>query len=271
MMILVALMVLMPFLFWHRTWFGRSLSDQQTEQYLNDAEHPRRTQHALVQIGERLGRGDPGVKRWYPQIVALGGHEKPEVRSTAAWLMGQDNAAGEFHAALGRLLDDFDPLVRQNAALSLVRFGDASGRPVLRQMLLPYPLAAPETGTLEIRLQPDDLLNPGTLLGRVEVGSEEAVEIRSPLPGTVSRWLAADGDRVGADEPVVMLAPDETQVWEALRALSLVGESEDLEMIEPFVRGNPRLGGRIRQQATLTMKAIRERAAARETAPAGSG
>jgi len=31
------LIVLMPFLFWWSTWFGRHLSDQQIGEYLNDA------------------------------------------------------------------------------------------------------------------------------------------------------------------------------------------------------------------------------------------
>ena len=46
------LIVLMPFLFWWNTWFGRQLSDKQLVEYLQDKEHPRHIQHALVQIGE---------------------------------------------------------------------------------------------------------------------------------------------------------------------------------------------------------------------------
>jgi hypothetical protein len=201
-LILLVLMVLVPFFFWHGTWFGRSLSEKETGEFLADAERPRRTQHALVQLGERLGRGDPTVTQWYPQIVALAGHQQPEVRSTVAWLMGQDTSAEEFHAALGELLYDAHPLVQQNAALSLVRFGDPQGRVVLRQMLLPYPVSAPAPGTLEIRLQPPAAVNPGTLLAHVDGGSEEATELRSPLPGAVRRWLVAGGAGVSGGEPV---------------------------------------------------------------------
>jgi hypothetical protein len=270
-MILLVLMVLVPFFFWHGTWFGRSLSDKETGEYLADTTRPRLTQHALVQMGERLARGDMTVRQWYPQILQLTRHEQPEIRSTVAWLMGQDVETKEFRSALGSLLRDSHPLVRQNTALSLVRFGDAGGRFVLQQMLLPYPITAPRAGTLEIRLQPTATVNPGTLLGHVRVNTEEAAELRSPLPGTVRRWLVAGGTRVSVDEPVVLLDPDETQVWEALRALLLVGEADDLELIEPYARGAPRMSGRIQQQATLTLEAIRQRVAAQDEAAAEEG
>src|SRR5262245_59000662 len=50
------LLVLFPFLFWYNTWFGRRLSDAEIERYFADSARPRRAQHALVQIGERMSR-----------------------------------------------------------------------------------------------------------------------------------------------------------------------------------------------------------------------
>ena len=50
------LIVLMPFLFWWNTWFGRHLSDQQLTEYLHDDKKPRHIQQALVQMGDRMGR-----------------------------------------------------------------------------------------------------------------------------------------------------------------------------------------------------------------------
>src|SRR5579863_2727213 len=58
------LIVLMPFLFWWNTWFGRQLSNQQLAEYLQDQKHPRHIQHALVQIGERMARHDASVTQW---------------------------------------------------------------------------------------------------------------------------------------------------------------------------------------------------------------
>src|ERR1700737_3064117 len=63
------LIVLMPFLFWWSTWFGRQLSDKQVTEYLNDDKHPRHIQHALVQLGERLAHHDTAATRWYPDLV----------------------------------------------------------------------------------------------------------------------------------------------------------------------------------------------------------
>ena len=52
------LIVLMPFLFWWNTWFGRHLSDQQLTEYLHDDKKPRHIQQALVQFGERMSHHD---------------------------------------------------------------------------------------------------------------------------------------------------------------------------------------------------------------------
>ena len=63
------LIVLMPFLFWWNTWFGRHLSDQQITEFLHDDKKPRHIQHALVQLGDRMSHGDArqgsGIRTWY--------------------------------------------------------------------------------------------------------------------------------------------------------------------------------------------------------------
>src|SRR5580700_12005210 len=75
------LIVLMPFLFWWNTWFGRHLSDQQLTEYLHDAKKPRHIQQALVQISERISRHDAVVSQWYPEVVALAVDPVEEVRN----------------------------------------------------------------------------------------------------------------------------------------------------------------------------------------------
>src|ERR1700720_2549622 len=84
------LIVLMPFLFWWNTWFGRRLSDKQLSEFLNDEKHPRHIQHALVQLGERLSVHDTSAARWSPDLVRLSSYNVEEVRNTDAWVMGQD-------------------------------------------------------------------------------------------------------------------------------------------------------------------------------------
>src|SRR5437660_11202457 len=76
------LIVLMPFLFWWNTWFGRQLSDQQLSEYLHDDKKPRHIQHALVQIGERLAKHDTRVTRLYPEVVRLASYPVEEVSNT---------------------------------------------------------------------------------------------------------------------------------------------------------------------------------------------
>jgi hypothetical protein len=142
------LICLMPFLFWWNTWFGRKLSDQQLNQYLHDTKKPRHIQQALVQVGERITRQDATAKQWYPELVRLAADPVEEVRNTDAWVMGQDTSGAGFHAALLNMLADPSPMVRGNAALSLVRFGDAAGRPQILALLASAQVRVPPPSAL---------------------------------------------------------------------------------------------------------------------------
>src|SRR5258707_15425573 len=72
------LLVLMPFLFWWNTWFGRRLPDKQITEYLQDEKHPRHIQHALIQLGERMSHHDAAAARWCPELVRLASHPVEE-------------------------------------------------------------------------------------------------------------------------------------------------------------------------------------------------
>jgi HEAT repeat protein len=254
------LMVLVPFLFWKGTWFGTVLSDQKLGEYLERSARPRDTQHALLQISEQMTRGQwERSRRWYPSLLPLVTHPVPEVRNTLAWLMGQDTKQVEFHQALTGLVKDSNPLVRRNAALALVRFADPQGRPELLSMLQPFVVVSPSAGVLRYRLKEDDSVDTGTLLARLETGAEEPFDVRSLLPGFVSEKLVQDGTTVTEGQHILVLAPSEAQVWEALRGLYLVGQAEDLEAIQNFTARSAHLGERTRQQARFTIEAIRKR------------
>jgi hypothetical protein len=136
--VLGALFVIIPFMFWRQTWFGRRLSDQEMQTYLADRGHPRRIQHALSQMSGLMTSGDPKARTWYPMLIELAGHPSTRIRLNTAWVMGQDNTSEQFHQALLNLLKDPELMVRRNAALSLVRFHDASGRAELVNMLKAY-------------------------------------------------------------------------------------------------------------------------------------
>ena len=256
------LLVLITFLFWYQTWFGRGLSDQEMAQVLADTSVPHKTQHALEQLYDRIARGDPTVKRWYPQLLALAQNKESQLRLEAAWAMGQDNHSEEFHQALRKLIDDPVPMVRWNAALALVRFGDEAAEPQLRSMLQPFTLSAPEPGTIRFRMKEQDDVRNGSIIARIRPAeSDPQRDVLSPLGGTIARLLTKDGATVAAGDAVAIIDPDEGQVVESLRALYLVGQPQDLDDVERFVRGAPNMSERVRQQAEATARAIRERSA----------
>jgi hypothetical protein len=249
------LLVLFPFLFWYGTWFGRKLTGDEISQYLREASaKPRKAQHALVQIGESMSRGDKRAVEWYPAITGLTSSNSVELRQTVAWIMGQDRTYQPFHESLRKLLADVSPMVRRNAALSLTTFGDASGRGELLAMLRPYTIVASAAGTVRYRLKLGEFVNPGTLVGHVD-----SAEIRSPLPGEVLEFRQRDGALVRTGEVLVELSPDKEHAWEALRALLLVGQKSDLEDVQRYARGVTGMPDRVRQQAALTMQEIRSR------------
>ena len=257
--ILAILFVVVPFLTWYLTWFGRPLSDENIANYLSDEKNVRHVQQALTQIEGKIEKRDASVKRWYPQIVALSNSNVVEIRKTVAWVMGQDNKADEFHAALLKLLQDQQPLVRRNAALQLVRFGDASGRAELRAILQPYNVVAPIAGTISSVLVEGGVVNENALLARITNNQNQAQELRSPLPGKITSVVAREGARVAAGDVILTIAPDPDFVYEALRALLFVGEGEDLPDVERYAQGMAGMPERVKLQAAETAKAIRSR------------
>jgi hypothetical protein len=255
------LIVLMPFLFWWNTWFGRHLSEKQVTEYLRDDVHPRHIQHALIQMGERMSNHDASVKQWYPDLVRLSTHTVEEVRNTDAWVLGQDTSGPGFHEALLKMLNDPSPLVRGNAALSLVRFGDASGRPQIVALLQSVRLTAPSAGHVIDADKAGTAIHQGGLIAKLQ-NDQQIAEVRSPISGRIHNLFVQTGQSVAAGAEIATVDPTSDQVWEALRALYLIGQPDDLASITPYERELPEVPDHVRQQALLTDKAIRQRAAA---------
>jgi biotin carboxyl carrier protein len=253
----VVVAVSFPFLFVYETWFGRKLTDAQIDEFFADKAKPRHAQQALVQVEERMARHE-NAARWYPQVALQAASPILEVRETAAWVMQYDRSYAPFHAALLRLIHDPEPMVRRNAALSLAALGDGAARPELVAMLRPYTIATPAGGTLKYRLKLGDYVNPGTLIARAG-----ASEVRSPVPGEVRELDARDGAAVRAGDPLAELSADKGHVWEALRALYIVGQPEDLGDVRRYGHPLPGMPENIQRQAVLTAQAIE----ARRTAP----
>jgi len=253
------LVVLMPFMFWWSTWFGRALTDKEMREYLNDNSHPRHIQHAIVQLGQRMSRHDPSAARWYGDLARLASNPREEVRSTDAWVMGQDTAGPGFHEALLKMLEDPSLIVRGNAALSLVSFGDSSGRPQIVSLLQPVAITAPSAGRVMDTAGVGTAIHQGGLIAKLQDG-QETRELRSPITGRVRTLSTATGASVVLGTAIATVEPGEEQVWEALRALYLIGQLEDLPSIRPYQRELPEVPERLRRQAVETERAIQERA-----------
>lgn len=253
------LIVLMPFLFWWNTWFGRHLSDQQLTEYIHDDKKPRHIQHALVQLGDRMGHNDAAAKQWYPDLLRLATNSVEEVRNTDAWVMGQDTSAAGFHEELLKMLQDPSPMVRGNAALSLVRFGDASGHQQIVSLLQPAQIAAPKSGRIIDADRPGTAIHQGGLIAKLTLaGSSQPLEIRSPIAGRI-RSVAQPGANLPAGAELAVVDPGTDQVWEALRALYIIGQVDDLPAVRPYERDLPDISNDVRQQALETEKAIQSR------------
>jgi len=254
------LLVLMPFLFWWSTWFGRALTDKEMREYLHDNAHPRHIQHAIVQLGQRMSQHDASAARWYGDLVRVATDPHEEVRSTDAWVMGQDTAGPGFHEALLKMLGDSSMTVRGNAALSLVRFGDNSGRAQIVALLQPVVITSAYSGRVVDSASVGTAVHQGGLIAKLQSANGQVHEVRSPITGRVRLVSAATGAGVTSGTAVATVDPGEEQVWEALRALYVIGQVDDLPAIRPYERELPEVPERLRQQAVDTERAIQERA-----------
>jgi len=243
LIIVAALFIIVPFLTWYLTWFGRALSDDKIAEYLADDQHPRNIQHALAQIEARVEKNDATVKKFYPRVVELTKNPNTEVRKTVAWVMGQDNTSEDFHRGLLSLLSDTEPLVRRNAALQLVRFTgadgkrDGSGRPELRAMLQPFEAKSPIAGTLVSILPVGSEVHAGSLLARIRDTSGNTQEFRAAVDGKIAPPVAAkEGDAIVSNQTIAWLAPDHMTMLASLRALEYVGTVDDLALVNSVVQ-----------------------------------
>ncbi len=164
-LVLALLFVLMPFLFWQATWFGRPLDDAQITKFLEDHEHPRNAQHALAQIEQRIENPDPSIRasarQWYPEIIrvaALGGDEFG-LRPPGSW-----GRTIPRRRSIRRCSRCSVTGIRWFAAMLrwAVRFSDAAGHDEIVGMLSPYTVIAPAGGAIATRLKPDETVNAGT-------------------------------------------------------------------------------------------------------------
>ena len=93
---------------------------------------------------------------------------------------------------------------------------------------------------------------------KLEFSNQQIAEIRSPIPGRI-RSVSGTGSNVAAGAEIAVVDPANDQVWEALRALYLIGQPDDLAAIRLYERDLPDISNDVRRQAEETEQAIRKR------------
>jgi pyruvate/2-oxoglutarate dehydrogenase complex dihydrolipoamide acyltransferase (E2) component len=96
-------------------------------------------------------------------------------------------------------------------------------------------------------------------LARIRRPDHNTIEIHAPEAGRVETISIADGGTIEANGELMTLAPSTEQVWEALRALYIVGQPDDIPYVQRYTRPTVAVPDRIQKQAASTIEAIRER------------
>src|SRR5438874_41096 len=104
------------------------------------------------------------------------------------------------------MLTDSSPTVRGNAALSLVRFSDASGREQIVALLQPAHLIAPLSGHIIDADRPGTAIHQGGIIAKLGYGHEQTMEIRSPISGRIHSIFATTGATVAAGTEIAIVA-----------------------------------------------------------------
>jgi multidrug efflux pump subunit AcrA (membrane-fusion protein) len=126
-------------------------------------------------------------------------------------------------------------------------------------LLQPAKVTAPQAGAITDSSTLGTTIHQGGIIAKLESGGQ-TVEVRSPISGRLRELSVKTGQSVAAGDPIAALDPGTDQVWEALRALYLVGQPEDIPAIRPYERELPEIPDHVRQQALATEQTIRERA-----------
>ena len=126
-------------------------------------------------------------------------------------------------------------------------------------LLQPAKIIAPANGTVEDTGKVGTAIHEDGLVAKLQYGDRATQELRSPITGRIRSLSVDKGLRVSTGQEIATIDPGTEQVWEALRALYLVGQPEDTPAVLPYERELPDIPDHVRKQATETEKAIRDR------------
>jgi biotin carboxyl carrier protein len=211
------LTVVFPFAFWFLTWHGWALDPAHVETGLGEPLRPARASQQIMQIGEKLSRGDHSVRRWYPRIVELAKTQDEDLRRNVAWMMGRDPEHESFREVLRTMLNDPLPMVRLEAALSLAQFRDATARQELQSATQPFRVNSSVAGRIQMRIDTGDTTRPQTVVARIN-----DVDVIASVPGKVTKLLAKDGEDVTKGQSLVAIERNPTHIEQARRALRVL-------------------------------------------------
>ena len=116
-------------------WRGFHRSTADLGARLQDPANAKTVQDATIELAARMKQHDTEAQRWYPTLLKMAESPSAEQRGIAAWIMANDTSRDDFHQTLLRLTTDPSPSVRANAAVSLDKFNDPTGRQTLRDMV----------------------------------------------------------------------------------------------------------------------------------------
>ncbi len=272
--------VIVPYLFWSGTWFGKALDTEQIIARL-DAIQPSRTtgsadrekaklrqaQHAFEQISRRIvaaakqrasdATQDQELERIYDHVLPLAEHPAVLVRESVAWVMGEDEREARFTEPLRKLVADPNPGVRRNAALALARRMDQRALPVLRQMLRPFAVRAEVSGEVLAVIEGGRRLDLGNEIARIRTKDGGVRVQRAPLKGQIVAVSITKGARIEQGALLCKVKPTSVEVFYALHGIAALGDASDLPLVEPWTSNRP--AGRRVRGAAIKAKASLER------------
>jgi biotin carboxyl carrier protein len=252
--------VALTWLVWHRTWFGARLTDDELIVAMSPQSSSRDVQHGVVEITQRFDENRVGMDRWAKLLVEASRRPEAPVRVFAAFGMGSDAGRAEFAARLREIVaSDPSTIVRRNAAPALAKSGDASARPTLRSMLEQFVVTSPAAGVVGGLPGVDVPVREDKPIGRVTKDDGAVVDVRSDVPGAVAKRVVADGARVSAGDPLLVLAPDATHALDAALALAIVGTKDDVDLLAQAAAPQSQFPADVKAVARQAMGAIAAR------------
>ncbi len=121
---------------------------------------------------------------------------------------------------------------------------------------------SPEGTVIEI-LGKKDPVRPLMQLALVDTGAGKPEPVLAPLGGRIGDVAVGRAQRITNGRPLCTIEPNFQQAYQALRALTLVGEPEDLKYVEPYFDPENFFSrtdrARLQTQARHAAEAIRRR------------